>query len=338
MRRLISLLLLLGTTSFLAAQGNIPCKEAKCPEYQTFMEQGKLYMAEEKYLEALTEFQAAQVAARICDCDTYAVPAELINASANAIVAQKQAAIDAQARAQKAEGRAQTALDQVSANEKALQQALKEIKVAKAEAEASLQQAKKLVNAFYFYADRFALAFGEIEDRKAYYFIDKNGDEAAKLGRWTKGEQFDYSGFAEVGKDGINYLLDTMGNTYRVAFSVAELSPDTLVDIRALDLRSAFFIIFPDDIITTLTQLEVLLLDGRGGVFSVDPFLKSNLSKIVHFQKLKYLSLRDRELDSLPMYFILLTNLEFLDLSGNQFPESEKARIKAFLPNVNIKF
>lgn len=62
--------------------------------------------------------------------------------------------------------------------------------------DSALQQANRLINAFYFYADRFALAYGEKEGQygrkdRVFYFIDKNGEEVPKLGRWAGAEQFD---------------------------------------------------------------------------------------------------------------------------------------------------
>lgn len=129
-----------------------------------------------------------------------------------------------------------------------------EAEIAKAETQQALDKAEKLVNAFYFYADRFALAF---KDDK-FYFIDKNGDEVAKLGKWDKAEQFDLRrGLAKVemkrddmsGKNrekrdstkSVAFLLYTLGNTCQVAYDVKNLGPE----ITALDLSEKELDVLP---------------------------------------------------------------------------------------------
>ena len=47
--------------------------------------------------------------------------------------------------------------------------ALEEVKVAEADLQVALTKANKLVDAFYFYGDRFALAYGE---NQQFFFID----------------------------------------------------------------------------------------------------------------------------------------------------------------------
>ncbi|TAK43020.1 MAG: ATP-binding protein [Saprospiraceae bacterium] len=109
---------------------------------------------------------------------------------------------------------------------------------AKTIAQNNLQKAEKLINAFYFYEDRFALAHNETgeDDFEVYYFIDKNGDEVTNLGKWEEAELFKFPGFAKVTKmvnyELMNYLLDTMGNTYRVTYDIRKLD----AEITALDL------------------------------------------------------------------------------------------------------
>ncbi len=71
-----------------------------------------------------------------------------------------------------------------------------------------------------------------------FYFVDKNGEEIGKLGRWNNAKQFNlYTGFAEVelidhDNNITKYLLDTLGNSYRIAHNVKDLNPD----VTALDL------------------------------------------------------------------------------------------------------
>ena len=86
-------------------------------------------------------------------------------------------------------------------------------------AQTALQKAQKLIDAFYFYEDKFALAYGKLDLNNVFYFIDKNGDEITKLGQWTKAEQFNDVGFAKVENLYCpKCVLDTSGNTYTVAY------------------------------------------------------------------------------------------------------------------------
>ena len=119
---------------------------------------------------------------------------------------------------------------------------------AKAQTQAALGKANKLINAFYFYADRFALAYGEKDFDEVFYFIDKNGDEVKKLGQWEKAEQFDDTGLAKVvDKKGVNHLMDTTGQTYRVAYRLEDLGCSNQA---ALDLRGVKLDAFPNEVMS----------------------------------------------------------------------------------------
>ena len=122
----------------------------------------------------------------------------------------------------------------INAKQRTLQ-ALQETEAAKAKTQEALSQANQLIHAFYFYADRFALAYGDKDGNMVFYFIDKEGNEVAKLGRWERAEQFDWRGFGVVksSMEQTPYLLDTFGNVYPVAYSIEDLDED----ITALDLQ-----------------------------------------------------------------------------------------------------
>lgn len=79
----------------------------------------------------------------------------------------------------------------------------------------ALNQAEQFVNGIYFYNDRFALDSKTENDSVYFYYMDKNGDEVSKLGRWKNAEPFDAkTGMAKVNKnDTIYYVLDTLGVT-----------------------------------------------------------------------------------------------------------------------------
>ncbi|MEL7423193.1 MAG: leucine-rich repeat domain-containing protein [Bacteroidota bacterium] len=189
--------------------------------------------------------------------------------------------------------------------------ALEQVKLAQGESQLALNKANKLVDAFYFYEGRFALAYG---DNRQYYFIDKKGESVDKLGRWDKAEQFDVQGFAKVHKrnDPQAYLLDTFGRYYPVAYDLADLNPM----ITALDLDGQDLTKLPDSL-WSQTQLEVLLLDGN----SIRE-LPEDVSKL---QQLRILFLSGNQLRSLPNSIGQLKNLRELHLRVNllrSLPES----------------
>lgn len=163
-----------------------------------------------------------------------------------------------------AKAKADSALAQVSQAQLNTEAALAETEIAKAQADSALQKANKLINAFYFYGDRFALAYGAKGDfeRNIFYFIDKNGEEVTKLGRWQKAEQFDYHGFAKIKKEEkrklTDYLLDTTGNTYRAAYDLKDMSPE----IKVLDIAGKKLTMLPEAIFE-YPALEILLVDNN---------------------------------------------------------------------------
>jgi Leucine-rich repeat (LRR) protein len=176
---------------------------------------------------------------------------------------------------------------------------------AKQQTQVALQKADKLIDAFYFYAGRFALAYGEKEYENVFYFIDKNGDEVAKLGRWEKAEQFERMGFSRVtkkeGGQFTDYLLDTLGNIYPAAFDVRDLNKNT----TALDLSDKGLDRLPTSIFQH-TQLKVLLLNGNQ--------LTSLPTEIGLLKSLTSLDLGRNQLTSLPREIGQLKNLTSLDL------------------------
>ena len=196
-------------------------------------------------------------------------------------------------------------------------------------ADQALQKAQKLTDAFYFYDDKFALAYGELELNHVFYFIDKNGDSIEKLGVWTKAEQFDVMGFAKVE----NWycpkcLLDTLGNTYPVAYDIKDLSPD----ITALDLNGQELTTLPEQVCQN-TQLKVLLLNNNqlstlpqsiGQLSNLQTLglsynqLSTLPQSIGQLSKCKQLDLRSNQLNTLPESIGQLSKCEYLDLSDNK--------------------
>jgi len=176
---------------------------------------------------------------------------------------------------------------------------------AEAETKTALDKAQKLIDAFYFYDDKFALAYGGEKFIEKFYFIDTLGNEVNKLGKWEKAEQFDYTGWAKVKNDEGNFLLDTTGAAYKVVFSALELDSS----ITALDLRFQDLLSIPPQVFQ-YPQLKILLLRNN----NIDKIL-ATIGDLVN---LTVLDLSINELDSIPAEIGNLTNLTELDLSGNQ--------------------
>ncbi|MEL6972487.1 MAG: leucine-rich repeat domain-containing protein [Bacteroidota bacterium] len=185
--------------------------------------------------------------------------------------------------------------------------ALEEVKVAEADLQVALTQANKLVEAFYFFGDRFALAYGESQQ---YFFIDKNGDRVDKLGSWERAEQFDQRGFTKVFKrnDPQAYLMDTFGSVYPVAYTLADIQPTT----TALDLANQKLEILPKEL-WAQDQLEVLLLDNNE--------LDSLPHQINLLPKLTVLNLHTNSLRHISSSIGELRQLQVLDMAGNWLVE-----------------
>ena len=176
------------------------------------------------------------------------------------------------------------------------------------ELDKALSKSEKLTNAFYFYSDKYALAL----KKEQYYFIDKNGDEVTKFHKWEYAEQFHWTGFARVKKkEGgrlREYLLDTLGNTFQVAFDIKDLNKN----ITALDLSHKKLKLIPESVFQH-TQLKVLILN--------DNELKKLPSEIGKLENITTLILNNNELDSLPTAIgklkkIIMLNLRFNKLSS----------------------
>jgi Leucine-rich repeat (LRR) protein len=220
-----------------------------------------------------------------------------------------------------------------SAKNEAIKKA-EETEDAKALADSSLQIANTLVNAFYFYDGKFALAYGQMEEsgQPIFYFINRNGIEVPKLGKWVKAEQFSKIGFAKVSKNEggklLDYLLDTLGNTYRVAFDIN----DVCEEVFALDLSGKQLTGLPVKIFTQ-THLKILLLSSNQltilserigelkGLTILD--LSENLlaslpEQIGDLRSLKNLNLASNELTRLPERIEDLKGLTILSLRGNR--------------------
>ncbi|GJM35283.1 MAG: hypothetical protein DHS20C18_42840 [Saprospiraceae bacterium] len=181
---------------------------------------------------------------------------------------------------------------------------------AKLETQNALTIANQLINAFYFYEDRFALAF----KTNKFYFIDKKGIRVPQLGQWVKAEQFDdRTGFAKVKKKEqeklLDYLLDTFGNIYLVAYHLKDLDRATgVLDLsgKSLDVFPARAMAFP--------MLRVLNLNGN---FNQRNIFRTIPAAITQLKVLQSLQLSYCQLENIPPQIGELQQLTSLDLSGN---------------------
>jgi Leucine-rich repeat (LRR) protein len=216
--------------------------------------------------------------------------------------------------------------DAVKSEQKA-QKALKEVVLANAKTNSALQKAQKLIDAFYFYDGKYALAYGKKGWNNVFYFIDTLGNEVAKLGQWEKAEQFDERGFAKVIKslDDTNYLLDTLGNLYSVAYTLEDLTEET----QALDLSGSKIDTLQVDTVL-MRNLKVLITNSE---ITNLPTQIGNLHKLTHLdlaftlitslpsqignlKNLTHLTLYNSQITNLPTQVGNFRNLTYLNLAG----------------------
>jgi len=282
--------------------------QTNCAKYDTAMKHGYGYFNKKKYDLALIEFQAAQIAARECDKPTN-TPAVELKKVFDSINSQKQEAVEAKHNAEKATKKTKTVL---------------------AIANSLNTKNEKLINAFYFYDGKFALAF---KDNK-YGFINKEGDPVIPY-QYDKAEQFDYTGFAKVSlkEEGkiipqdrtkpptdIDYLIDTSENEYKLASSVEELKKKN--DFIALDLRDDARFDYqiwysPSDTLKIkLSKLQILIADGYFPR-QYEDFVIRLPNGIGELKNLTHLFLRNNFFSRLPPEIGKLKSLIYLDLRGD---------------------
>lgn len=262
---------------------------AQNTEYLQILQRGKDALRKEDYQGAILKYRAAEAA----DPSKKEEVNVLIDAVFVAIEQKRVQAEEAKKRAEKAEKAAteaqkatKIALIDAQKAQKATKIALSYAEKSQEEAQTALDKAQKLVDAFYFYDGKFALAYGKIGYYNKFYFIDKKGDKVEKLGEWDKAEQFpEYSdGFTKVWKDQQEHYLDTMGNYYRVAYKLEDLN----AEIKALDL------IISDDwadslfsVILTHPQLEVLILNADNAEMAYQINIPEEISNLGNLKVIK---------------------------------------------------
>ena len=147
---LLSLFIVFITSLHLSAQNVKDCQD--CTRFQGFMTEGKAFLEDKKFYEALSKFQAAQVAAKVCKCSSNK-PASLIEKAIEGLQQQKiQAENDAdeakrqKEKAEKANNKAnRLAKEAQDAARKAEEEATKNARIARSNNNAlkALQLSKK---------------------------------------------------------------------------------------------------------------------------------------------------------------------------------------------------
>ncbi|MGD1842377.1 MAG: leucine-rich repeat domain-containing protein [Thermonemataceae bacterium] len=170
------------------------------------------------------------------------------------------------------------------------------------------------------YDEEVAYDYEIVEKNGKYIFVDEQGNYVKKLGTWDKIEHFsdDHGGFAKVWKENKEYYLDTLGNTYRVAYELLD-TPNPAIE--ALALSPKHFDAFPMEVLQ-YPNLQVLIIDGS---YANEDNFTALPAEIVKLKRLRFLSLQYCALSTLPDNLGALKHLQVLCLKFNQLkslPES----------------
>jgi len=272
----------------------------------------------------------------------------------------------------------QNCRDSLSSVQKELFSIFKEIQNLKDKAEQAQQKAEKekekvliaqklnekLINLFYFYEDKIAVAhkYGK------FGFINRNADIVIEF-KYDKVSMFDYTGFAKVERDRTKYLIDRSGNEYPVAYSIndiikedAIIVKDSVLEVnsskyakikatKALDLRGQEFISFPFDILKH-NQLQIIMLNGSFSSkehsynefdffdgsklwrpHSILPPVDYDVDQWSHGHRTQ--SVRN-SITQVPQEICNLKNLSYFNIKGSDVSEEDQIVIKKLLPNCII--
>jgi len=195
--------------------------QGQCNEFDNLLQKGDNYLKGNKpnYQEAINAYTAAILA-----CSDRAGEAkQRITKMVSDINKLKENAVAAEKKATVAETKTQLTLAQLKEEQVNTKSALAAAQKAKNEAQAEVARSNRLVKAYQFYANRFALTFGDIKENQAFYFIDVDGERVEKLGEWETARPFDQFGYAKVSKKDTLYMLDTFGLFYRSSYNICNI-------------------------------------------------------------------------------------------------------------------
>ncbi len=171
---------------------------------------------------------------------------------------------------------------------------------AKIATQRSLAQTQKIISAFYFYDEQFALAY----KNNKYGFINKDGDTVIGY-KYEEARPFDYTGLSRVKRNNQLYLLDNKKTEYKLVIGINNLSATS----EALDLSNLQLGKFPENI-TAYSNLRILLLNGN----EIDQLPAS----IDSLNRLRRLFIYNNNLSGLPFEIGSFDSLVTLDASVNK--------------------
>jgi Leucine-rich repeat (LRR) protein len=193
---------------------------------------------------------------------------------------------------------------------------------AKKEAQENLKKAEKIIDAFYFYDDKYALANKD----KKFYFINKEGNEVLHLGRWDKAENFDENtGFAKVTSiskpDSVpSHRSD---NSTQLGNKIDEISDSSLASKQSSDL-------------TANSSKDTRNIDNR-----IDYLINEYGEKYrVCFElqdlndDIRAIDLRGKQFDKFPAEIFKYTNLQVLIIDGEENKENNFKTISDEIANL----
>ena len=326
MKALVLVVLFLGLPFLSLSQDRYGCYEKRIAEGREMLKSTN----KDKYKLAIQKFNSA----RRCDPSKSDLVDLEIDKVFEFIIALKEEADDNLKTANRAKFneeiakiQAQSALNDANSAKRKEEDARELAEKNLAIADSARRANKKIVDAFYFYHDRFAIAQKLINGQKKYGFINKKGDPVIDY-VFDEVTQFsDADGLAIVKQGEKRYLLDTLKNQYFLPTTLDGITGQTTaVDLRSKELDSIPIAIFklsslisldlsgnqlkslPDQI-GQLTSLTSLYLSGNQ--------LRSLPPGITKLTNLTSLDLHENQLTSLPPQIVELKNLTSLNLSGN---------------------
>jgi len=311
--------------------------------YQDAIKDGNKALVEKDYFEAFIKYRAAEAFAE--NTLTPEVNKALVQDTIRNLFKKiddlrtqaSQLAIEASQNleiAKAARDTADVALTKLDKAYKELEQERDSTAKAKAELQIALTKAERLAKAFYFYDDKYASAFGAIAGKIQFYYIDTLGVPVEKLRYWKKAGPFEEKGKVLVIDEwGHKYILDTAGQTVRIAEKTSEIDPNLTVIIKETNwlLKD-----FPNSILkakkveeVTLRGVNLKKISGRIG--KLQTLKKLDLSgckelkrlppEIGQLKNLTELSLSETTISSLALEIGQLTNLTKLDLYRSEITE-----------------
>jgi len=170
-----------------------------------------------------------------------------------------------------------------------------------------------LVFLFFIQYSSFAQLTVSEKDGK-YGYIDKHGNVKIPY-IYNEAWNFNYPGYAYVQKEKKEYLIDTLGTEYRLAYNnIDSLSEET----RALDLSCSHLVEIPKRVFM-FPLLEILFLDDANmHAITTLGGIKSLPSEIGTLTNLLVLKLEKNSIKEIPTEIENLIKLQILDFGSNQ--------------------